>query len=196
MSYSVCTAECTSGFVGDLVGVLEGVNSSTLSANFNNNNLMYIYPDLMFTCDGVITGVRMVMLDREDRPQLTSQEVFMIIAIFSDSTVSDVIVLRNEDVSQIPGTFIWRNSNTNKLNTTVRSGDYIGVAIPRDNITGESIYYQRIAVSSSGSLIQGSAFGLKYNDEIEFEEMVRSATVSNGQVLQKPPLIQFTVGEC
>ena len=77
---------------------------------------MYIYPDLMFTCDGVITGVRMVMPDREDRPRLATQEIFMIIAVFSDSTVSDVIVLRNEDVSQIiPGTVFWRNSEMNKI---------------------------------------------------------------------------------
>ena len=137
----------------------------------------------------------MVMPNREDRPQLFRQGVFMIIAVFSDSTVSDVIVLKNDDVNQIPGTLIWR-SNANILNTTVRSGDYIGVAIPRDNITGESIYYQRIASDSSGPVIQGSAFGLNYNDEIEFEQMVRSATVSNGPGQQHRPLIQFTVGEC
>ena len=139
----------------------------------------------------------MVMLDREDRPRLATQEVYMIIAVFSDSTVSDVIVLKNEDVNRIiPGTVIWRNSNTNKLNTTVRSGDYIGVAIPRDNITGEPIYYQRIALDSRGSLIQGSTLGLNYNDEIEFEEMVRSATAPNGPGRQQCPLIQFIVGEC
>ena len=138
----------------------------------------------------------MVMPDREDKPLLAIEEIFMIIAVFSDSTVSDVIVLRNEDVSQIPRTVIWRMSNTNKLNTTVRSGDYIGVAIPRDNITGESIYYQRIAVDSSGSLIQGPTLVLSYNNEIEFEEMVSSATVSNGPGQQQRPLIQFTVGEC
>ena len=137
----------------------------------------------------------MVMPNREDRPQLSRQRVFMIIAVFSDSTVSDVIVLKNDDVNQLPGTSIWR-SIANILNTTVRSGDYIGVAIPRDNITGESIYYQRIASDSSGPVIQGSAFGLNYNDETEFEQMVRSATVSNGPGIQNRPLIQFTVGEC
>ena len=137
----------------------------------------------------------MVMLDREDRPQFSTQEVFMIIAVFSDSTVSDVIVLKNEDVSQIiPGKLIL--SNTNTLNTTVRSGDYIGVAIPRDNITGEPIFYQRIAVNSRGSLLQGSTFILSYNDENEFEEMVSSATAPNGPGRQQRPLIQFTVGEC
>ena len=136
----------------------------------------------------------MAMPDREDRPRFASQEVFMIIAVFSDSTVSDVIVLRYEDVSRIPGTLIWR-SNTNILNTTVRSGDYIGVAIPRDNITGEPIYYQLIALGS-GSLIQGSTLGLNYNDEIEFEQMVSSATAPNGSGTQQRPLIQFTVGEC
>ena len=82
------------------------------------------------------------------------------------------------------------------MNTTVRSGDYIGVAIPRDNITGDPIYYQGIAIDSSDPFSQVLTSRLKYNDEVEFEEMVRSATVSNDQVPQKRPLIQFTVGEC
>jgi tRNA A-37 threonylcarbamoyl transferase component Bud32 len=164
--------------------------------SFNNNaNQLIIYPSLTFTCGGVITGVRMVTPSRDDRPITRKQEIFLTIAVFSGSAVSDVIVLKNDNVSQTQGTDTWMNNpSAPPLSTSVKAGDFIGLAVPRDNITGRSIYYQGVAAMNTVPRISIRQLDLSYNSLSEFVERVEESTVESGQTaLLQPPLIQFTV---
>ena len=139
----------------------------------------------------------MVMPSRYDRPVTRKQEIFLTIAVFSGSTVSDVLVLRNDNVTQTPSTATWMNNpSAPPLSTSVKAGDFIGLAVPRDNITGLSIYYQGVAAMSTGPRISARQLDLSYNSLSEFVERVEESTAESGQTIRVlPPLIQFTVGE-
>ena len=144
----------------------------------------------------------MVMPGRDDQPITRKQEIFLTISVFSGSAVSDVIVLRKDDVMQTQGrttaggTATWMNREDSPLSTSVKAGDFIGLAIPRDNITGRSINYQGVAAMNSGLLLSARRLILSYNSLSEFVERVEESTAESGQTIRVlPPLIQFTVGE-
>ena len=184
--------DCDNEFAGD-----KELEQAT-RGNLTVNNILYIFPTLNFTCNGNITDVRMAMDKSSERPSVRSiQEVFLVIAIFRGSTVSDVILLKNDNVTYISNG-IWRNKH--KLTTSVQSGDYIGIAIPRDNFTGNSVYYQWLTFIDEGreNDIGRQAFSLgNYSNVSGLEQFVRDIDTDGPRMYQNSmrPLIQFTVGE-
>ena len=134
---STVTAEGVQGMLPaetvNLYGSVSMFGSSDQVLPFTSSSRLFVFPPMNFSCDGIITDIRMRMDYITGQPPSVTQEVLVYLLLFHDGLDSPTtrvshILLNQTNTQQESPNEIWRNSDP--LSLPVTEGSFIGFAVP------------------------------------------------------------------
>ena len=135
MCSSPFVAGCVQGVLPAETVSLYGPSSGNSDLSFISKGALYVFPSMKFSCDGIITDIRMRIQFAPGLPANTNitQEVVVYFLLFHDELNSPTrrvthILLNQTNTRQEFPNQIWTNSDP--LSLPVTKGSYIGLAVP------------------------------------------------------------------
>ena len=139
---SCLNTECVHGFPSNDTVNMYGPPSRSDELLSTSASTLYVFPSLNFSCDGTITDIRMRMDFIEGLQGGQTQIVWVYFLLFHDEltapnrSVTQILLNRDNTEQFFDGstqqlTEIWQTFN---LSLLVREGDFIGFAVPTNNL--------------------------------------------------------------
>ena len=170
---STTITECVQGVLPAETINLYGPSSRNTELPSTSRSTLYVFPSMNFSCNGIITDIRMRMQFIAGLPTNSNitQEVVVYFLLFHDELNSPTrrvthILLNTTNTQQELSNEIWTNSDP--LSLPVTEGSFIGLAVPDNRsptmftkginlspITSESVTAQFYQLAVSFSEFEG-----------------------------------------